>query len=36
MVGQRAKVVVLLAETKSVTAMQRRFQPIFFKLLGTS
>jgi hypothetical protein len=36
MVGQRAEVVVLSAETKSADAMQRRFQSIFFNLLGTS
>jgi hypothetical protein len=36
MVGQRAKVVVLVAETKSITTMQRRCQPIFFNLLVTS
>lgn len=29
MVHQRAKAVVLLAEMKSITAMQRRFQPLF-------
>jgi hypothetical protein len=28
MVGQRAKVVVLVAETKSITTTQNRFQPI--------
>ena len=29
MVGQRDKVVVLMAETKSITTTQKRFQPIF-------